>query len=269
MRFLSVYKDLKNKGSLISPRGQKVLELQDYMFTMGPRIRFTSYLERKFNLDYAKFEMLWYLTGDKWNDSITKSATMWEDLRQSDGSWLSNYGQYWFGPQQGMEWVLDQLFKDEDTRQAIIPMLNKDHLFAGNKDIVCTLSISFRIRNDKLFMSVNMRSQDAIWGMTNDIFCFSVLHEMIYVMLRDGKYYDLEMGTYTHKVDSLHVYERHFEMLDQILIGGHEEYYEVDCPKINSNLEVANLIHYKKSDVRLDHRFTRWLNTNKYSDGDR
>jgi thymidylate synthase len=224
VRFLSVYKDLKAKGKVVSPRKQKVLEIQDYMLTI---------------------------------------------LRQPEGFWFSNYGQYWFGSQRGFDWVIDQLIKDKDSRQAVIPMLNPIHLFPDNKDVVCTESISFRIRENKLYMSVNMRSQDAMWGFTNDTFCFSILHEMVYVVLRDLMYSDLIMGSYTHKVDSFHVYERHFEMLNQIIIGGHEEYYEVDCPEIYDNREVINLVHYKEEDHRETHLFTEWLYENKYSDGSR
>jgi thymidylate synthase len=270
MRFLQVYKDLKTKGELSSPRGQKVLEIQDYMITIPARERFTSYRARKFNLDYAKLEMLWYLTGDPRNEMILKCASIWPDVRQPDGQWYSNYGRYWFGHQQGFYWVVGQLMRDKDSRQAVIPMLNHLHCFIGNVDVVCTYSISFRIRNDKLYMSVNMRSQDAIWGFTNDTFCFSVLHELVYVYLRDSDYPDLQMGTFTHKVDSFHVYEKHFDMLESILEDGKGGYYEVQCPHIFDKHEVMGLIDFgykAKDDSKFE--FTRWLNDNKYTDGNR
>jgi len=272
MRFLSVYKDLRTKGQLVSPRGLKVLEIQDYMVTLPPRCRFTSFRARKFNLDYAKYEMLWYLTGDRYNRMITKSASMWEDLEVPDGGgWHSNYGQYWFrlrympGGEAGIDWVVDQLIRDRDTRQAVIPMLSVNHLYEGNKDIVCTESISFRIRDNSLYMSVNMRSQDAMWGFTNDVFCFSVLHEMVYKMLV-STYEGLALGTYTHKVDSFHVYERHFDMLDQIIDEGRDGYYEIYCPEIFDRREVVNLMSFKSEDCdKKNHQFTEWLNDNRYS----
>jgi thymidylate synthase len=219
---------------------------------------------------------MWYLTADRYNDSITKSATMWKQLRQPDGGgWFSNYGQYWFAMQympdgsSGFDWVVESLIADKDSRQAIIPMLSTEHLFPGNKDVVCTYSVGFRIRNERLHMTVNMRSQDAMWGMTNDIFCFSILHEMIYVTLRDLRYPDLIMGPYTHKVDSFHIYEHHFDMLRKILEEGQEGYYEIDCPKIYDHREVINLIEYRREDNRPDHLFTEWLYANKYADGNR
>ena len=192
---------------------------------------------------------------------------MWSDLRQVDGSWLSNYGQYWFGKAYtGFDWVMNSLISDKDSRQAVIPMLSKEHLFPGNKDIVCTYSVGFRIRNNRLNMSVNMRSQDAMWGMTNDVFCFSVLHEMVYVALRDTKYDELKMGRYSHKVDSLHVYERHFDMLHQIFYDGETGFYQIGCPEIYDHREVLNLMDYHAEDARGVHEFTEWLHDNKYSD---
>ena len=43
-------------------------------------------------------------------------------------------------------------------------------------------------------MTVRMRSQDAIFGMTNDAANFSFIHEMIYVTLRDKKYSNFKNG---------------------------------------------------------------------------
>lgn len=266
MRMLDIYNDLYTKGKLTSPRGLKVLEIQDYMVTLPPRDRFTSFEARNFNLDYAKFEMLWYLTADPYNDMIMKSASMWEGLRQPNGGWFSNYGYYWFGgAKPGFHWVINMLSNDPDSRQAVIPMLNTNHLFTTNKDIVCTYSVSFRIRDNQLFMSSNMRSQDAMWGFTNDIFCFSVLHEMVYAFLKET-YPDLTMGSLTHKVDSFHVYERHFKMLEDIVDQGNDGYYEVKCPQIYDRAEVVNLLSYEYDDHNEEHhQFTRWLNDNRYS----
>lgn len=270
MRFLQLYKDLTTKGKITSPRGQRVLEIQDYMITIPAREKFTSYKARKFNLDYAKLEMMWYLTGDPYNEMILKCASIWPDVRQPEGNWFSNYGQYWFGTQQGFYSVVGQLLRDKDSRQAVIPMLSKKHMFIGNVDVVCTYSISFRIRDDKLYMSVNMRSQDAIWGFTNDTFCFSVLHEMVYVYLRDSDYADLKMGTFTHKVDSMHVYERHFDMLREIIDEGRDGFYFIDCPEIYDKHEVMALMENDYSvEDKSQFKFTRWLYDNQYADGNR
>jgi thymidylate synthase len=82
--------------------------------------------------------------------------------------------------------------------------------------MVCTFAIQFFIRNGYLNMIVNMRSNDAIWGLTNDAFCFAMLHRLMYVALR-STYPALRLGVYTHIANTLHVYERHYEMAQKIV----------------------------------------------------
>jgi thymidylate synthase len=265
--FIQVYLDLQADGEIVSPRGKTILELENYQFTLEPRVRFTSFVQRKLNLDYIKEEFLWYLRADPRDELVTESAQMWKDLRQNDGTFLSNYGVYWFfGPEgtSSFSWVLNSLMNDRDSRQAVMPMLKKEHLYSGNPDVVCTYAVGFRIRYNRLNMSVSMRSQDAIWGMTNDVACFSFLHEMVYVCLRDSMYHTLQMGTYTHKVDSLHVYERHFDMLHQ-LTSGPADHYEIDCPKILNVEEALNLITYADNiEPEPEYAFSKWLLDNRY-----
>ena len=273
--FHRIYRDIVEFGRMSSPRGKAIIEMENYSFTLQPRERFTSFTPRKLNLDYVKEEFLWYLRADPTDALVTESAQMWKDLRQPDGSFLSNYGLYWFNQpgiyrpdgsmaQSGFAWVIDSLLADKDSRQAVIPMLRKEHLYPKNPDIVCTYAVGFRIRNNQLNMSVNMRSQDAVWGMSNDIPCFSFLHEMVYVVLRDTKYYDLRMGAYNHKVDSLHVYERHFEMLGA-LASSDVEYYSVDCPEIYDANEAMRLIDLADNQEPMsEHLFTAWLQDNRY-----
>jgi thymidylate synthase len=71
----------------------------------------------------------------------------------------------------------------------------------------CTLSLVFQIRDNKLQLSVTMRSNDIIWGFCNDSYVFTLLQE--YVANDLG----IEMGEYVHHSISMHIYERHFDML--------------------------------------------------------
>ncbi len=254
-----MFSDLLNNGRVTSPRGQKVLEIENYQMDLSKADRFSNFTARKMNLQYIKEEFKWYLRADPFDASICEHASMWKKIQQPDGRFHSNYGQYWFGSQQGARWVLETLRDDSDSRQAIIPMLNKDHLYKGNTDIVCTESISFRIRDGKLNMSVNMRSNDAIFGITNDVPAFSFLHEMIAVVL------NIPVGNYCHKADSLHVYERHFKMLENIVKDGLNEYKHIDVPDmtypeiffmLNPSMDIT---HFKGYDNSIP--FLNWLNS--------
>ena len=140
-------------------------------------------------------------------------------------------------------------------------ILTAEHLSSETPDVPCTYALNFRIRENKLNMTVHMRSQDAIFGMGNDAPTFSFIQEMIYVTLR-STYPDLVMGNYHHFVDSLHVYEKHFSMLEEI-INNPIEFESIDCPRIFSEDEVDYLrkTDFSKSShtSRVHYNFTDWL----------
>ncbi|MNP18299.1 Thymidylate synthase [compost metagenome] len=55
-----------------------------------------------------------------------------------------------------------------------------------------------------------MRSNDIYLGMPYDIFSFTMLQEMLALEL------NVELGSYTHMVGSLHIYEKHFNIFDSL-----------------------------------------------------
>ena len=132
VNFWNIFLDLKKWGRLSSPRGLKVLEIEDYKYTLNPYERFVSFKSRKMNLDYVKRECLWYLKGDKYDTSICEHARMWRRLINSDGSINSNYGQYIFGQQQQFDIALQTLLSDPDSRRASIVILSSEHLADRN-----------------------------------------------------------------------------------------------------------------------------------------
>lgn len=246
--FRGIFLDLKLNGKRCAPRGQQVIELENYTYELPARVRFCNFESRKLNLDYIKREFLWYLRGNKFDQEILKHAKMWSSLVNYDGSINSNYGQYIFARKAGQrasqfDYVIKALTDDMDSRRASMMILNRDHLLSSTKDYPCTYSLNFRIRANRLNMSVHMRSQDAVFGMGNDAPCFSFIHEMVYASMKDV-YPDLEMGDYHHICDSFHVYERHFEVMEKIADG--DKYVPISCPTIQSGSEakfLKTLIH--------------------------
>lgn len=238
--FDDVFRRLSDNGNLVSPRGLLVKEVENFSYVLPPYVRFQNYECRKLNLSYLKREMMWYLKGDRYDTSICQHAKTWRDIVNVDGSINSNYGQYVFRPVLNQfDNVVSLLKKDPDSRRASITILNSTHLLSDTKDVPCTYSLNFRIRNGRLNMSVHMRSQDAIYGMGNDAPAFSIIQEMVCASLLDN-YPDLRLGDYFHVVDSFHVYERHFKMLEEILAGS--SYSEVIVPRISGPAEVRYLL---------------------------
>lgn len=218
----------------------------------------TNFEHRKFNLEYAKREWLWYLGADPKDDSIEAHATMWAKLKQPDGTYFSNYGQYLFGPDPAKSqfaYVISQLRDDAGSRRASMVLLKREHLFKENPDTVCTYAINFDIQFDVLSMTVMMRSNDVVFGFTNDAFCFSQLYEFVYQLLQ-RKYPSLVRGTYTHFTNSMHVYERHYEMLRLILADHNGGYKPIQVPRPSAD-EVNELV-MKKGKGGFG-QYSRWL----------
>jgi thymidylate synthase len=103
--------------------------------------------------------------------------------------------------------VVSQLAADPTTRQAVLTIWRRDDLFHDG-DKPCTLTIQFLIRNERLHMVVNMRSNDVWLGLAYDAFVFSQLHWTVLNQLNVHHLPNLLLGTYRHHAASLHLYAR-------------------------------------------------------------
>lgn len=224
-------------GMKSAPRGSETRELLNYNITlMDPRNRVITFKDRNVNTRYLLGEFIWYLSGSTDPKGILPYSKFWANITNSGdydgypkGTVNSNYGTRLFGHShlngfmQGTTERIDQwgetielLAKDKDTRQAILNIHIPEDRHAGNKDVACTLTLQFLIRENALHMIVNMRSNDIIRGFTNDVFQFTMLQEMMQVQLKPV-YPDLKLGHYFHNAGSMHIYELHYEMAEKII----------------------------------------------------
>jgi len=202
-----LYLLLLMKGKEVSPRGQKVLEVQ---FFQGEILNpWSNYAHRHYPISYFKREFQWYLNANSKDLRICDHAKLWSKLIQEDGSIFSNYGALWFNG--AYDRVLRTLQRDPDSRQAIINMLSDHHMFEGNKDVVCTKNIIFQVRNDLLDVHVCMRSSDVVYGLATDLPCFWYLWNMMAIDL------GISMGKFIFSSDSLHMYEKHYNLVKKVV----------------------------------------------------
>lgn len=239
--FLTLFERTMVAGRRIRPRDSEVVELLDTQITLYPEFPFQTFRARAYSCDYFKQEMRWKLGASKMDDSIKQHAKMWESVQNPDGSFNSNYGQYWFGQQMGLMKVVLELIRDKDSRRAAIPMLRDDHLSPETKDTVCTESITFVIRENRLYCSVHMRSSDQIFGLGTDVPTFSVLMMMAHGLLMEV-YPDLQLGTITITATSSHIYERHYRMVERMLEEPASEYGRIRLPMAQRAGEVLQIV---------------------------
>jgi len=155
---------------------------------------------RKWNKEYAEYEWQWYLTGDPSAISIAKKAKIWYKCMDESGAVNSNYGYHWNQGKQ-LEYVVNELKTNPISRRASISIYNSKTRHNFDNDTPCTYAINFYILNNKLNMSVMMRSNDLWYGFCNDQYCFSKLQEII------SKRLSLKVGTYYHFVNNIHLYD--------------------------------------------------------------
>lgn len=231
---LMMYKAVAN-GPEVTARGSSCRNISNMAVILDARMApITNFSARKFNLEYAKQEWLWYLRADPKDDSIEQYAKMWAKIKQPDGTYFSNYGQYIFGrdkahPKSQFSYVINTLKSDMGSRRASMTLLKREHLFPENQDTVCTYAINFNIEDGYLHMTVMMRSNDVIFGFTNDAFCFWNLYTFVYALLQDV-YPTLKVGNYIHFTNSMHVYDRHYDMIKNILREDRTGHTYIDVP---------------------------------------
>lgn len=214
--FVSIAQYMLDNGVYSSPRGKKTLELQNVWLTLhNPLDPIVSLPARNINMEYLHGEFQWYVSGSLNVSDINKFSSFWDSLADSNGTVNSNYGfialkEKWSGKSQ-VEWCIDRLHDDIHSRQAVINYNQPRHKYVGNKDFVCTLSQQFRINSEgALDTIVHMRSNDLIFGFSYDVQWFTYLQEYI------ANSVGVPVGRYHHIAQSLHVYEKHFEMLRNI-----------------------------------------------------
>ena len=214
-KFKELILDIENNGSVSQPRDMKVKERTVQTLEFDPTKTIAHFDSRSFNWKYFGGELCWYLHRDRDVDYIGQFSGMWSTLTNPNSNEInSNYGYLLLGGQ--LQWALDSLKSDKNTRQAISFLNQPKFQFEGNKDFVCTMYLNFFIRDNKLNMKVQMRSNDIFYGLTFDAPYFSFIHQHMRLWLLET-YPELELGTYYHCADNIHFYERHFDMASNIV----------------------------------------------------
>lgn len=158
---------------------------------------------RNWNLEYAIAEHKWYESGDRnikaIGDIYGKIPAIWLRMADENGDVNSNYGWQWKRNNQLLN-VINILKTNKESRQAAISIYDAKEMHAYKYDTPCTYAVQFTIIDNKLNMTVLMRSNDLWFGFCNDQYCFSKLQEHVALELK------IEVGTYFHFASNLHIY---------------------------------------------------------------
>ena len=159
--------------------------------------------------------MLWYWEGRNDLDFISHFSSFWDKISDDGETANSAYG-YILQNKHGfnqIEKIIELLKKDPSSRRAVLNINVPNENVIETKDEMCTICLIFFIRENKLYCTSVMRSQDVVFGLTFDAVYFMQLQKYI------AKRLDVELGSYTHFTTSIHFYDRDYDLIRRIATG--------------------------------------------------
>lgn len=176
--------------------------------------------------DYVTKEINWYLKQSLNVNNLEDTPEIWKNISSVAGEINSNYGYLLFNPANYNQYeeIFQTLSADKNSRRAVAiytrPTMHLDYNRDGMSDFICTNAVHYEIRDNKLNVIVQMRSNDAIFGYKNDYAWQQYVQKRLLLDL-SKVYTELELGTIIWQVASFHIYERHFYLVDNYSKTGH------------------------------------------------
>jgi len=134
------------------------------------------------------------------------------DFEVDKGNWTYTYHQRMteYPSREGylidqISFVVNELKRNPSSRRAVMFIRSVDDI--GSDDPACLQHIQYFIRNGKLDCSVLFRSNDAAKATFMNAFALIMLQKRIADEL------GIKVGTYTHRANSFHCYEKDWELL--------------------------------------------------------
>ena len=203
-------------------------------------------------------EMYWIyiMQSNKVKDLQDMGVEIWTPWVKEDGTIGPAYGAAinvpTFGYKNQLEYVVETLKKDPNSRRVMINLWDVDKLHEMALT-PCCYNIIFNILDGKLYMQLNIRSSDVALGLPFNIFQFQVLHKLI---AHECK---VEPADMIVMISNLHYYDRHEEkLLNQV---DYDELFPDATLKINypesiwdfkpEMVEVLNYKHGPKIDFEI------------------
>jgi thymidylate synthase len=206
-------------GRVVSPRGQATLEvLHANSIVLDLAQPVVTSPERKLNYRFQCAEALWILSGSNELAPLTRFVKRMAEF-SDDGQTLAGA----YGPPitRQLDYVVNALVKDRDTRQAVLTIWQPNP--RPSKDIPCTVAMTFSIRDGRLHQHVFMRSSDAWLGIPYDMFSFACVGLKVaclynlHAITRFEAAPVVSPGQLTISMTSSHLYERDLPAVDRVL----------------------------------------------------
>lgn len=206
--YVDLCRTIRDHGRRVEPRGLVCRELTGATLVVHNPLydAMPVGLNRGLNVAIGACEALQLIGGVSTPELLCGVAPQFRDYMDA-GHFYGAYGPRVAGQ---LRRVYTQLVVDRDTRQAIATVWREGDAWAITRDLPCTLSFQFLVRDDALELHTAMRSNDVWLGWPYDAFQFTRLQQAMADALSLG------VGPYVHRAGSLHLYERDWESVDRL-----------------------------------------------------
>jgi len=220
-KFLDLY---KSEEFVVDRTGSKTLEILGASFLADEEAIFGIP-----NEEYIRKEIDWYdMESANIYDLDPDPPAAWKMTANKHGEINSNYGMLIYGDRYYNQFdrVVHELISNPNSRRAEMiytrPSVWVEAFENGKNDFICTNTVTYYIRDNKLHCVVQMRSNDSIFGYKNDrAWQKTVLERLCYSINVNNPVIEetysqdilLTPGNIYWQVQNLHIYERHFHFL--------------------------------------------------------
>lgn len=230
--WLTMLSCLKHSGREVAPRspgadwkGRTTRELVAFRTVVPMASPAIASAARKPSYRFMAAEAAWVLSGDNRVETIAPFAPT---VKRFSDDGLRFFGSYGVPFVEQLSYAVGCLRRDPASRQSVIRIW-RDRPPSETRDVPCTLSWQYLIRDGALDMVATMRSSDAITGWPYDVFVFSMTAAAVAIELRSTRtigpdhnetssaFPDLRLGNLYLTAGSQHYYLKDEDVVDAAL----------------------------------------------------
>ncbi len=195
-------------------------------------------------------EILW-IWQKKSNKVSELNSHIWDQWTGEDGTIGQAYGyqlakKYEFKTKDGIktmdqvDYVIYLLKNDPSSRRIMTNLFNHEDLKDMNLE-PCAYGTQWLVKEGKLHLILNQRSQDMLTANGWNIMQYAVLQSMF------AQISGLKPGTLTHNIGDCHIYDRHIQIVKQLI-----DATPVECkPKLVIKNDTKDFYQFKVEDFEI------------------
>lgn len=207
--------------SQTAPRGLTIRERLAVTYRIDNALACVAWLKRRhLSYPFMAAEFCWMLLGRRDVASISRYCAKIKDFSDDGVIFFGAYGPPF---QRQLPFVLSTLRRDPSSRQAVIVIWRESP--PSTRDVPCTVSCQFLVRDGELHGIFAMRSSDAWLGLPYDLFNFSRLTAVVAGQLA------CPVGSLTVTVGSAHLYERDRVRADEVVAAA--DFRQAGCSPLS------------------------------------